>query len=44
MILKIVVSTMDLRNAIRDVNFGVNYSLIIDVVKFEIMKRRTRKT
>lgn len=42
MILKITVSTMDLRNAIRDVNFGVNYSLIIEMVRLAMkMRKRT---
>lgn len=44
MILRIMVRTIDLRNAIRDAKFGVSYSFIIDAIKFEIMKRRTRKT
>lgn len=42
MIFKIAVSTMDLRNAIRDVNFGVNYSLIVEMVRLAMkMRKRT---
>lgn len=42
MIFKIMIGTVDLRNAIRDVNFGVNYSLIIEMVRLTMkMRKRT---